>query len=87
MSLKEGGAAPKAIRVALDTIAYMNDGDRSAWTRLLVSDGFIMAVLHDSPRSEWNPVAASEGPQKIAEVFFPELIEELRNELVPSEEL
>ena len=85
--LKEEGAAPKAIRVALDTIAYMNDGDRSGWkrARLLVSDGFVMAVLPDSPRSEWNPVAASEGPQKIAEVFFPELIEELRNELVPSD--
>ena len=85
--LKEKGATAKSIRAALDTIEYIAGGDRNAWkrARLLVSDGFVMAVLPDSPTHEWNPVAASEGPQKIAEVFFPELIEELRDELVPSD--
>lgn len=85
--LKEEGATTKSIRVALDTIEYIAGGDRNAWkrARLLVRDGFVMAVLPGSHLPEWNPVAASEGPQKIAEVFFPDLIEELRDELVPGE--
>ena len=83
--LKEEGATAKSIRVALDTIEYITGGDRNAWkgARLLVRDGFVMVVLPGSLTTEWNPVAASEGPQKIAEVFFPELIEELRDELLP----
>ncbi len=85
--LKSEGATPKSIRTALDTIAYMNDGNRSAWksARLLVSDGFVIAIIPDPEKEDWNPVAASEGPQKIAEVFFPNLIEELRDELLPQD--
>ena len=85
--LKEEGATAKSIRVALDTVEYISGGDRNAWkqTRLLVRDGFVMAILPGSPMHEWNPVAASEGPQSIAEVFFPDLIEELMNELVPGD--
>ena len=83
--LKKEGATPKSIRVALDTVEYMNDGNRKAWknAHMLVDDGVVVVIFPDG--REWNPVAASRGSQKMAEVFFPELIEELRNELVPSE--
>lgn len=83
--LKKEGATAKSIRVALDTLEYMNDGNRKAWknAHMLVDDGVVVVIFPD--RREWNPVAASRGSQKMAEVFFPELIEELRNELVPSE--
>ncbi len=81
--LKEQGVKPKPIRVALDTIAHMNDGDRSAWklVSMHVCDGLIVVI--DPSNKAWNPIAASEGPQKMAVVFFPELIEELERELVP----
>ena len=83
--LKEQGAVPKSIRAALDTIAYMSDGDGNAWKKvhILLDDGVIVVVFPD--KRGWNPVAASRGSQKMAEVFFPELIEELHNELVPSD--
>ncbi len=85
--LKEQGAKPRNIRKALDTIAYMGGNDRNAWkrSRILVSDGVIAVILQDPGMTEWNPVAASRGSQKMAEVFFPELIKELRNDLVPRE--
>ena len=85
VKLKKDGATPKSIRVALDTIAYMNEGSRSAWknTHLLVDEGMVVVIFPD--KSAWNPIAASRGSQKMAEVFFPELIEELRNELIPSD--
>ena len=81
--LKEQGVKPKPIRVALDTIAHMNDGDRSAWklVSMHVCDGLVVVI--DPSNRAWNPIAASEGPQKMAVVFFPELIEELERELVP----
>ena len=83
--LKEQGTKPKAIRTALDTIEQMSDGDRLAWklVSMYVHQSLIVVVF---PSNEvWNPVAASEGPQKMAAVFFPELMEELRRELVPPE--
>ena len=81
--LKEQGVKPKPIRVALDTIAHMNDGDRSAWklVSMHVCDGLVVVI--DPSNRAWNPIAVSEGPQKMAVVFFPELIEELERELVP----
>lgn len=83
--LKKEGATTKSVRKALDTIEYMTDGDCSAWkrSRLLVSDGYVIALFPDPQKGNWNPVAASKGSQKVAEVFFPELIGELQNELVP----
>ena len=67
--LKEKGATPRSIRASLDTIAYMSDGNRNAWKRvhLLVDDGIIVVIFPD--KHEWNPVAASRGSQKMAEVF------------------
>jgi len=81
--LKAAGARPKAIRTALDTITLMSDGNRDAWMQsmIVVSSSMVIAVIPGRP--EWNPVAASKGPQKMAVVFFPELIEELKEELVP----
>ncbi|MHB1416440.1 MAG: DUF433 domain-containing protein [Chloroflexota bacterium] len=81
--LRAAGARPKAIKVALETIALMSDGDRDAWMRatMVVNAGVVVAFLPDKP--EWNPIAASRGPQKLAAVFFPELIQQLRDELVP----
>lgn len=83
--LKEQGAKTRHIKKALDTIAYMNSGDRNAWkkARIMVSDGFVVVVFPD--REDWNPIAASEGPQKMAEVFFPALIKDLQNDLVPQD--
>ena len=83
--LKEQGTKPKAIRAALDTIEQMSDGDRRAWMRvsIYVHQGIIVVVFPDN--EAWNPVAASESPQKMAAVFFPELMEELRREFVPPE--
>ena len=81
--LKEQGIKPKAIRTALETIEQMSDGNRLAWklVSMYVHQGLIVVVL---PNNElWNPVAASKGPQKMAAVFFPELMEELKRELVP----
>ncbi len=83
--LKEQGIKPKAIRAALDTIEQMSNGDRRAWklVSMYVHQGLIVVVF---PNNEvWNPVAASKGPQKMAAVFFPELMEELKRELVPPE--
>ena len=83
--LREQGIKTKAIRTALDTVAYMSNGDRRAWMRveMLVSNGIIVVI--DPNNRDWNPIAASKGPQKMAVVFFPELIKELRSELVPPE--
>ena len=81
--LKKQGIKPKAIRTALETIEQMSDGNRLArkLVSLYVHQGLIVVVL---PNNElWNPVAAPKGPQKMAAVFFPELMEELKRELVP----
>ena len=81
--LRAEGIRPRNIRIALDTIASVSGGDRDAWmrARLLVTSGLVVVVFPDT--TEWNPMAASEGTQKMAEVFFPELIEQLKEELVP----
>lgn len=81
--LKAAGARPRQIKAALDTIALMSGGDPSAWMRstMVVDSGVVVAVLPQKP--EWNPIAASKGPQKMAVVFFPELIQQLKDELVP----
>lgn len=81
--LKSQGARPKAIRVALETIEMMADGDHNAWMRatIMVNSGMVVAVLPDKP--EWSPMAVSRGPQRVSVVFFPDLIQELRDELVP----
>ena len=81
--LKEQGIKPKAIRTALDTIEQISNGDRRAWklVSIFVHQGLIVVVF---PNNElWNPVAAAKGPQKMAAVFFPELMDELKRELVP----
>ena len=81
--LKEQGIRLRAIRTTLDTIEQMSNGDRRAWMRvhMYVHQGLIVVVFPDN--EAWNPVAASRGPQKMAVVFFPELMEELKRELVP----
>ena len=81
--LRAEGIRPRNIRIALDTIASVSGGDRDAWmrARLLVTSGLVVVVFPDT--TEWNSMAASEGTQKMAEVFFPELIEQLKEELVP----
>ena len=81
--LKEQGASTKSIRAALDTVEYMCEGNRTAWKQveMSVSSDLVVVIIPGIP--DWNPVAASRGPQKMASIFFPELIVELQNELVP----
>ena len=81
--LKEEGASTKSIRAALDTVEYMCSGNRTAWKQveMSVSSDLVVVMIPGIP--DWNPVAASRGSQKMASVFFPELITELQNELVP----
>ena len=83
--LEEQGATSKNIKVAMNTIEYMSDGDKTAWkeTALLVSNGVVVVIFPGRIGEDWNPIAASKGPQKMAVAFFPELEMELRNELVP----
>ncbi len=85
LRLKDKGFRPKQVRRALETISLMSGGDRHAWLRatICVDSGLIVAAIRD--REDWNPIAASEGPQRMALVFFPDLIEELKKELVPEE--
>jgi hypothetical protein len=63
----------------------MSDGDPRAWTKamFLVDNGMVVVFLPEKP--EWSPIAASRGPQKLAVIFFPQLLEELKNELIPSD--
>ena len=81
--LKEQGAGTRSIKAALDTVEYMCGGNRTAWKRveMSVSNDLVVVMIPGIP--DWNPIAASRGPQKMATVFFPELIAELQNELVP----
>ncbi len=83
--LQERGAKPRNIRAALDTIETMSGGDKSAWKKfgMAVADGVVVVWHPDKEWREWNPIAASKGPQKLAVVFFPELIEQLKDEIVP----
>ena len=86
--LKEQGARPKQIKVALDTIEVVSDGDPNAWLRATIlfhiESHVVAAVLAE--KREWNPLAASRGSQKMAVIFFPELIQQLRDELVPPDQ-
>ncbi|MFH0847170.1 MAG: DUF433 domain-containing protein [Chloroflexota bacterium] len=82
--LRDKGFRTKVIKKALDTISIMSGGDPYAWTKatICIDANVIVALLPGKP--EWNPIAASKGPQKMEVVFFPELIEELKKELVPN---
>jgi uncharacterized protein (DUF433 family) len=42
-----------------------------------------MIIAYLPGKTDWNPIAASKGEQKMEIVFFPELITELGKELVP----
>ena len=81
--LKEKGATSRSISAALATIEYMSNGNRHAWkfVEMNVTHGLIVVIFPD--KENWNPVAASKGPQKLAVAFFPELLNELEKELVP----
>jgi uncharacterized protein (DUF433 family)/DNA-binding transcriptional MerR regulator len=83
--LKSQGAKPRQIRTALDTVDLMSGGESHAWLRATIlydaEAKVVVAVL--AQRSDWNPIAASKGTQKMAVVFFPDLIDELKDELVP----
>ena len=83
--LQGQGATAKSIRVALDTIEYMSNGDKRAWQKvtMLVSEGVVAVIFPGKEWKEWNPIAASKGSQKMATAFFPDLVRELQNELVP----
>ncbi len=83
--LRDKGFRTKVIKIALDTISVMSEGDPYAWTKatICVFDNVIVARIQEKP--EWDPIAASKGPQKMGVVFFPELIEELKRELVPNQ--
>ena len=81
--MREKGFRTKTIRKALDVISVMSGGDPYAWTRatICIDVDIIVAFLPEYP--EWNPIAASKGAQKMEVVFFPELLDELKRELVP----
>ncbi len=83
--LRDKGFRTKVIKKALDTISVMSGGDLYAWTRATIAIDANMIVAFLREKAEWNPVAASKGPQKMEIVFFPELIEELKRELVPNQ--
>lgn len=81
--LRDKGLRYQKINKALDTIRLMSGGDPKAWLKatIYVDANLIVALLAD--RHEWNPMAVSQGPHKMAVVFFPELVKELETELVP----
>ena len=81
--LRDKGFKTKTIKKALDTISIVSGNDPFAWTKatIIVDSDLIVALFPDKP--EWNPVAASKGEQKMEVVFFPELMEELKRELIP----
>jgi uncharacterized protein (DUF433 family) len=81
--LREKGIQARKIKRALDTISDMSGGDPHAWLKatIYIDSGLIVALLPG--KADWNPIAASQGSQKMALIFFPELIEELKRELVP----
>jgi uncharacterized protein (DUF433 family)/DNA-binding transcriptional MerR regulator len=85
MRLREKGVRTKEIKAALETIEMMSGGDRDAWMKatIIVTDGVVAVFFPDKP--EWNPVAAALGTQKMAVVFFPNLINELKEELLPAD--
>ncbi len=83
--LRDQGARAKDIRAALVTVECIAQGDPGAWKKATflfhLDSRAVVAILSDP--SEWSPLNASKGPQKMALVFCPELIRELGDELVP----
>jgi len=83
--LKAQGAKPKQIKTALNTVELASNAEPHAWLQstILYDAGaqVVVAILPGTPK--WNPVAASKGPQTMAVIFFPELVKELKDELVP----
>lgn len=83
--LKAEGARPREIRAALDTIDMLYEREPHAWRKVILmfskEANVIVVVTPDKP--DWNPLAASRGPQKLAVVFFPDLTKELQDELAP----
>lgn len=85
--LKQQGAKPRHIKTALDTIELMSNGEPHAWlqaTILYDIEAHVIVVFLPN-RQDWNPTAASKGTQKMAIVFFPELVRELKDQLVPQD--
>lgn len=85
--LKEKGFRPKVIKEALDTIKMIYGGDPHAWLKVVfyvIGSRLIVAGLPDKP--DWSPIAVSRGPQKLAVVFFPDLVRDLEKELVPPDQ-
>lgn len=83
--LKAEGAKPKQIKTALDTVELMSNAEPHAWlqsTILFDADARVVVAILPG-MLDWNPVAASKGSQKMAIIFFPELVKELKDELVP----
>ena len=83
--LRDKHFKPKTIKKALDTIYTISGGDPYAWTKatIIIDADLIVAIFPDKP--EWNPMAVSKGEQKMEVVFFPELMEELKRELIPNQ--
>jgi uncharacterized protein (DUF433 family) len=80
--LRDRKFSTKTIKTALDAIYALSGKDPYAWARstIVVYNKIIVVKIPDKP--DW-PIAASKGTQKVEVVYFPELIEELENELVP----
>lgn len=68
--LKEQGAKTKSIRAVLATVEYMCEGNRAAWKQveMSVSSDLVVVIIPGVP--DWNPIAASEGPQKMTEMVL-----------------
>ncbi|MFC2060633.1 DUF433 domain-containing protein [Chloroflexota bacterium] len=83
--LRDRGFKTKKIKKALDTIYTISGKDLYAWTKatIIVDSDLIVAIFPNKP--EWNPIAASKGEQKMEVVFFPELMDELKRELLPNQ--
>jgi len=82
--LREKGFSIKKIKTALNVIKTMMNNDPYGWTQATIAIDADMIVVFLPEKKEWNPIAASKGEQKMEVVFFPELIDELKHELVPS---
>ena len=69
--------------MALQLLMALQSGQALSlvYVEMSVSSDLVVVMIPGIPN--WNPVAASRGPQKMAAVFFPDLIVELQNELVP----
>lgn len=81
--LRDRGFKTKTIKKALNVIRDLSGGDPYGWTKATIAIDADLIVVALPGKEEWNPIAASKGPQKMEIIFFPELIEDLRRELVP----